>query len=157
MFIYFNISYFDMLYSRRERRFSLNKDNSDIPLFLITIIFILFILKIFKYFPVAVLSESMKGTFSRGDTLVIEKIDDNNLKNIKEYDIIYYKKDNKYIIHRIIAVKKENGNKVFITKGDNNATEDEWKVYEEDILGIMKFSIPYTGYPAVWFNEMLNN
>lgn len=157
MFIYFNISYFDMLYSRRERRFSLNKDNSDIPLFLITIIFILFILKIFKYFPVAVLSDSMKDTFSRGDTLVIEKIDDNNLKNIKEYDIIYYKKDNKYIIHRIVDVKEENGKKVFITKGDNNKTEDEWKVYEEDILGIMKFSVPYTGYPAVWFNEMLNN
>ncbi len=158
MVIYFNISYLTMMYDRKNRRFSLNKnDKGTTILTIIVIMFVLFILKIFKYFPIAVLSNSMETTFSKGDAVIIEKIDKNSLGQLKVYDIIYYKKNNKLIIHRIEQIEEIDNKRVFITKGDNNPTKDPWYVYEEDIIGIMKFKIPCLGYPAVWFNEAINN
>ena len=147
-----------MMYYRKNRRFSLNKnDKGTTILTIIVIMFVLFILKIFKYFPIAVLSNSMETTFSKGDAVIIEKIDKNSLGQLKVYDIIYYKKNNKLIIHRIEQIEEIDNKRVFITKGDNNPTKDPWYVYEEDIIGIMKFKIPCLGYPAVWFNEAINN
>jgi signal peptidase len=157
LFIYYNILYFNMFYTKRERRFSNNKNYLDIPIIIISVFLILFILKAFKYYPIAVLSDSMEDTFQRGDSVIIEKIDDNNLKNIEKHDIIYYKKDSKYIIHRVVSIEEKEGKKIFITKGDNNQENDDWDVYEEEILGIMKISIPNIGYPAVWLYEILNN
>lgn len=154
--IYINISYFDMLYDRKERRFSLSDKKGDIPLLIFTIIFILFVLKTFKYYPVAVLSNSMNPMFSKGDSIIVEKIDKTSLENLQVYDIIYYRKNNRYIIHRIVEIKEENGKRIFITKGDNNQEKDSWNVYEEEIIGIMKFNVPYLGYPAVWFKEGIN-
>lgn len=29
------------------------------------------------------------------------------------------------------------------------------KVEEKQVLGIVKFKIPYAGYPSVWFSEIL--
>ena len=155
---YFNISSFDMKFDRRERRTYLYKRSTrDSICLAISFIFILFILKFFNYYPVAVLSDSMKPLFSRGYTVIVKKINKNDLDSIKECDIIYYKKDNKYIIHRIKEIKYLDGRKVYITKGDNNKTEDSFLVYDEEIKGIVKLEIPYIGFPAVWFNEALKN
>lgn len=157
MFVYFNINCFEMMYDRKERRFYLNKDSKIVPVISIfTIILIIFILKGFKYFPIAVLSDSMKPLFSRGDTVIIEKINEKSLKEMKAYDIIYYKKNNRYIVHRIEKIETVDGRMIITTKGDNNDNIDSWKVYEEDIIGIMRVKVPYIGYPAVWLNEALN-
>lgn len=157
MFVYFNINCFEMMYDRKERRFYLNKDSKIVPVISIfTIILIIFILKGFKYFPIAVLSDSMKPLFSRGDTVIIEKINEKSLKEMKAYDIIYYKKNNRYIVHRIEKIETVDGRMIITTKGDNNDNIDSWKVYEEDIMGIMRVKVPYIGYPAVWLNEALN-
>lgn len=157
MFVYFNINSFEMMYDHKERRFYLNKDSKIVPVISIfAIILIIFILKGFKYFPIAVLSDSMKPLFSRGDTVIIEKINEKSLKEMKAYDIIYYKKNNRYIVHRIEKIENVDGRMIITTKGDNNDNIDSWKVYEEDIIGIMRVKVPYIGYPAVWLNEALN-
>lgn len=158
MIVYFNINHFNTLYDRRERRFREEKySKSTYILSIITALLILFTLKVFNYFPVAVLSESMNPIFSKGDVIVIEKVNESILDSLKEYDIIYYKKDNKYIIHRIYKIEEKNGKRVITTKGDNNNDIDTWKVYDEEIVGVMKLKFPYIGYPTVWFNELLNN
>lgn len=156
MIIYYNNYYMELMYERKMRRFETNY-KKDIPLYIITILIILFILKVFKYYPVAILSNSMKDTFSKGDAVVVEKIDSNNIKKLKEYDIIYYRKNNKYIIHRIVEIINEDDKKYFITKGDNNNTIDNWKVTEEEIIGVIRFSIPFIGYPSVWMNDSINS
>lgn len=156
MIIYYNIYYIELIYNGRTRRYSTNS-KKEYPLYIIIIVLILFILKVFKYYPVAILSNSMKNTFSKGDTVIVEKVNDINIDKIKEYDIIYYKKNNKYIIHRVVEIINKENNRLFITKGDNNNNKDNWIVNEEDIIGIIKFSIPYIGYPSVWMNDCLNN
>lgn len=117
----------------------------------------MFILKFFKYYPISILSDSMKNTFSRGDIAIIEKLDRDYIEEIRVNDIIYYKKNNKLIIHRIVNIEIINNRIVITTKGDNNDDIDPWKVYEEEIVGIVKGKIPFLGYPAVWLNEAFND
>lgn len=74
-----------------------------------------------------VISNSMQPTFEKGDKIIVKK-----QKNYEVGDIITYIDDNKNLItHRIIE-KYEDG---YITKGDNNNTEDKEKVRENQILG----------------------
>lgn len=132
------------------------KITSYIPFIIILIVMVCFIGGMFKYQPIAVLSNSMVPQFARGDAVIIEKITNNSLKNLKKNNIIYYKKDGNLIVHRIIDIQgTESGNMKIKTKGDNNNTEDVWTVLPQDIIGVVRFMIPYIGYPSVLVNELL--
>ena len=74
-----------------------------------------------------VMSDSMKPTFDKGDKIVVKKQKDYEVGDI----ITYIDNDKNLITHRIIE-KYEDG---FITKGDNNNTEDKEKVRKNQVLG----------------------
>ena len=74
-----------------------------------------------------VMSDSMKPTFEKGDKIVVKKQKDYEVGDI----ITYIDNDKNFITHRIIE-KYEDG---FITKGDNNNTEDKEKVRKNQVLG----------------------
>ena len=72
------------------------------------------------------------------------------------YDILYYSKEGKLVIHRIVSINIGENEKIEIkTKGDNNNAEDNWVVTEEEIIGKVKFMLPYIGYPSVLVNDLL--
>lgn len=154
----FSIDYLVELEDKRKSKRKIDKGNSlsTYILFVVTIIVVLFIVGVFKYQPIAILSNSMKGAFSKGDAVIVEKIDNSNLSLIKKDDVIYYKYDGKYITHRVVDINKENNSYVFYTKGDNNLTVDEWEVNGYMVEGIVRGSIKYVGWPAVWFNTLLS-
>lgn len=74
---------------------------------------------------------SMYDTIEIGD-IVIVKIGE----EIKEKDIITYKKDEAFITHRIIEINGES----IIAKGDNNNTIDE-PISKDDVIGKVVFII----------------
>lgn len=126
-----------------------------IPIIIILIFFVLFTAGLLKYKPVAIMSNSMKPIFSRGDIVVIEKLNDKSIKNLKLYDIIEYRLDGILVVHRIINIENHNdGTLSFITKGDNNNAADLEKVNENQIIGKVRLSIPKIGYPSVFFGEL---
>lgn len=89
---------------------------------------------IFGYKPFIVLSGSMEGKIHKGD-LIITKITDPT--TLKINDIIAFRDaENTVTTHRIIDVVKTNGKTQFITKGDNNSTQDRNLVSLEDVEGI---------------------
>lgn len=90
---------------------------------------------IFGYKPFIVLSGSMETEIYKGDLVIVKNIDVNKLK---ENDIIAFSDEDNYVVtHRIInIVKKENGEVEFITKGDNNNTQDSGTVKLKDVEGI---------------------
>lgn len=138
-----------------HRRLKKQSPFKMLPFVFIIVILVLFIAGFFKYMPVAVMSNSMKGTYERGDVVIISKIDDEEIKNLKIGDIIEYAYDKTYVMHRIIRIDKDiNGNLLFTTKGDNNKSEDKRKVTEKQVLGIIKYKIPKIGYPSVLINEI---
>lgn len=95
----------------------------------------------------------MKPEFSRGDVCIVKKIDE--VEEIQQGDIIEYIYNNTSILHRVIKIEESITRKEFITKGDNNTMQDIYPVHEEQILGIVKYKIPYIGYPSVWLSELL--
>ncbi len=159
MFVYFNISTLVNNSDSRTRRFIDEKNGGITILAIVVSVLIMFILRVFNYYPMAVLSDSMKDTFKRGDLLILEKLSDKDINNLVQYDIIYYRYDNTYVVHRINYISRLSNGDIdyLITKGDNNSSEDNWRVYPEDIVAKYNVSLPYFGYPTVWFNELLNN
>ena len=157
--LYLLLSYYIYLslYNRillEDRKNSRRKSNNKLMILLFAFVFVimLFVLGLFKYKPVTILSSSMKKSFDRGDIVIIEKI--NSCENLKKGDIIYYKKDNDYIVHRIASINYLNSNYVIKTQGDNNLEIDDWDVKEENIEGIIRGNVKYLGWPSIIISEL---
>jgi signal peptidase I len=116
------------------------------------IVLIMFVLGVFSYVPMVVVSESMKGTFSRGDVVIVHKIKPADAKNTLQIgEIIEYKSENGLsIIHRIIEIRGSDSTRRYITKGDNNPIADDMPVKPEQIIGVAGWYIPYIGYPTLF-------
>lgn len=50
------------------------------------------------------------------------------------------------IVHRVMDIE----GKEYITKGDNNDSEDDWVVFKDDIKGEVIYKVPYIGYAIEW-------
>lgn len=152
------VNYVDIKSSRIMTRRQVKKESvvSYIPFVIVLVVLVCFISGTFKYQPIAVLSNSMLSTFARGDAVIMKKIDKKDLKKLKKGTILYYSKEGRLIVHRIVSVKHTDDGKVEVTtKGDNNNANDPWVITEDDMIGTVSFMIPYIGYPSVWVNELL--
>lgn len=139
--------------TRREKK-NINPTKSA-KLVIITIVLTVFIAGLFPYKPVAVMSNSMVPDFHRGYIVISKKINKEDIKKINVGDILEYQLESNVIIHRVIKIEEKDGMKIFTTKGDNNDFPDIKEVKENQVLGVVKFKIPYAGYPSVWFSEIL--
>ncbi len=122
-----------------------------------TIIVMFFSGNLYSYFPAAIMSDSMQTYMSIGDLAIIKKIDDKNkIENLKISDVLAYKLGNKMITHRIIDIKRSvnDNNLYFITKGDNNRQPDPDKVYSNQVIGTIEYTLKYLGYPSVVLKNM---
>lgn len=115
---------------------------------------IMFMTGVFAYKPSAIMSNSMVPTFSRGSLVIVQNLRDP--MDINVGDIIQYERHDEMITHRVVAITQADdgsGNRVFITKGDNNPSRDE-PVSQDHVTGIVQAQIPYIGYPTVWLHEI---
>ena len=126
-----------------------------IPIML-TIIIIYFVSGYFKYYALAIASGSMNPVFDRGSVVIIEQVNDkyDNYNKLKEGKIIAFKAEKNTVVHRLIRIVNVGDEIFYYTKGDANKKEDDYLIKKENIIGIVKFTIPYIGYPTVWFSEI---
>lgn len=136
----------------KERKKAKKKPKSFL-LFLLCISFVCFMLGIFPYEPIAILSNSMTPTFSRGDVLIFKKLKEEELTEIERNTIIVYQIGNQNVAHRIINKVEKNKETFYQTKGDKNNVEDRNLVGTNQIKGVYVFSIKYAGFPSVWLYE----
>lgn len=115
---------------------------------------IAFSMGLLPYAPMVIASNSMFPLIERGDIVVTKKIAFNN---IKINDIIEYKLDNIYVVHRVISITETNEGRKLITKGDNNNSNDKKPVFEDQVHGIIVGNIPKVGYPTLWLKDIINN
>ncbi len=101
----------------------------------------------FGWKPFIVLSGSMETEIYPGDVVVVKEVDTNE---IKENEIIAFKKNDVVITHRVVDIIKENGTTKFKTKGDNNNTEDSGYVLAEQVEGVYQFKIKSLGNFAMF-------
>ena len=137
---------------RRHRR---PKFAFDIAFGLVMVALVLFMTGVFTYKPVVIMSNSMVPVFSRGSIVVVQRLRDP--MDISIGDIIQYQSDsNVMITHRVVAIdtaEDDSGDRVFTTKGDNNPSRDP-PVKQGNVIGIIRSTVPYVGYPTVLLREM---
>ena len=120
----------------------------------IVILMVCFGLGLFPVDPLVIASDSMAPKIRKGDIVIIK---DTNVDDIKKGDVIRYRMDNYYVVHRVVLIEEdEDGNRTFITKGDNNNDIDLYPVKENQVAGVVKLDIPYMGYPTLILGELLN-
>jgi signal peptidase len=74
-------------------------------------------------------------------------------KNYQKNDIITFRTNaslKETTTHRIVKISQKNETTYFQTKGDANNAPDSQPVPKDWILGKVKFSIPYIGYPIIF-------
>lgn len=99
--------------------------------------------EIFGYKVFVIVSKSMQPTIKVGDAIFIKQVPENELK---VGDIISFRTDGYINTHRIKQIiTDENGNKQYVTKGDNNKEEDREKVRYSEIEGIYVFKLASLG------------
>lgn len=109
---------------------------------------------LFGYAILRVQTSSMVPTYEEGDFLLSEEVETSTLK---VGDVItFYSRDPRINgmlnTHRITAVDKVNGIRVFTTKGDAAEKEDSYKVSEKDVFGKVQGNIGF----LKWLAEILS-
>ena len=120
---------------------------------MIVVILVYFTSGYFKYYAVAIASGSMEKEISKGDIVIIKKIE-SKYNELKKGQIIAYEYNGIIVVHRIIKILKDDGEYFIYTKGDANNEPDNYVVEQKMIIGIVKIKLPYMGLPTVWLNEL---
>ncbi len=98
----------------------------------------------------------MNPSIHRGDMVLVEKLNDDEIDDLSVGDILVYNKDDRVIVHRIYEILEVADGVAYVTKGDNNESEDSWFVTADKIIGKVKLNFKFIGYPAVLLNEFIN-
>lgn len=89
-----------------------------------------------------IVSGSMMPNLNIGDIAIIKE---EKTENLKKGDIISFRRGKLVITHRIENVIITDGNREYVTKGDNNNVQDNEMVKEKEIEGKLIAKIPYLG------------
>lgn len=142
-------------YVEKERE-SFNKISRKFiytPIIIFLLIITSLVSGLFKYKMIAVASGSMQPTYNRGDAIIYEKV---KAEEIDVGHVLAFKYQNLIVTHRVITKYTNNNTIKFQTKGDANKDKDAFLVPKEDVLGEVKYVVPYIGLPTVWFSEIRN-
>lgn len=104
-------------------------------------------------------SQSMQPTLNYGDLILVRK---EPAERIAVGDIIAFNVPSPYnlvaqspTIHKVVEKLNEDGETYFKTKGDNNPTEDQWKVPAKNVIGKYAGKVPYIGLAALFLRSPL--
>ena len=111
----------------------------------------------FKYQAIVVATGSMSPNINKGDVVVVKKLNDNEIRNLKIGDILVFNRENKIVVHRIYKIYSSGDEIFFKTKGDNNNAPDSYLIEIHEILGVVKLKVRYIGYPTVALYERINS
>ncbi len=106
----------------------------------------------FRYGALVIATKSMTGELNKGDMVVYERYDDQQLK---EGDIIVFIRGQSKIVHRIVRIDRSYGEPRYYTKGDANEDLDFGWIGDEDIFGVIKFKVAFVGYPTILLRDAL--
>ena len=106
----------------------------------------------FKWGVLVIGSGSMTGVIDKGDVVIYDSYISGDLLKLGE--IIIFEKDGVQVVHRIVDVVNSKGVVKYYTKGDANKKQDDGYITLSDVRGIVKFKIPYIGYPSLWLRDI---
>jgi signal peptidase len=106
---------------------------------------------LFGISPHLVSGPSMKPNLSPGDLVISRSVD---VEDIRAGDIIQFDTPHGDVVHRVIRVQHSGQGPVFITKGDNNNTEDP-PITASQVEGKVILDVPYVGWVPIKLKEVI--
>ncbi len=102
-------------------------------------------------FPMIVLTDSMYPEIKSGDLIVCKQTDTSKIQ-VGDVITFYDPAGNgtSTVTHRVTEITEKDGSLAFMTKGDNNNTEDKDPVPAEKVIGRYSFKIPGLGNVAMF-------
>lgn len=107
-----------------------------------------FSLGLFPIFPSVIISGSMRPYFQVGDIALVYKV---KPETLRVGDVVCYRGESLPVLHRIIEIREERGERLLVTKGDANRVPDPAPVAMEQVKGKVVGKIPKIG----WFTVFL--
>lgn len=101
--------------------------------------------------PFLVSGVSMLPTYHTGDVVIVRQVPP---EQVQVGDVILFKGKGGSIVHRVVEIQEQDGQRIFITKGDNNNTLDD-PVTPEEYGGKAVGFIPRVGWIAIIFRKVL--
>jgi len=107
----------------------------------------------------AIANQSMNSAIQQGDLAIIRGVD---TRTLQPGEIIAVKltgpEQAKYglpseIVRRIVKISRNNGTELFLTKGDGNPANDPFSVTPSAISGRVVGSVPFLGFPILFFSS----
>lgn len=151
--------FIDSLYEKK-RKYALGKTSliwrvfsRALTVIVITIMLgtVMLISNQFKYGALVVATPSMTGELNQGDAAIFEKYDGTP---VVEGQVIVFELNGSYIIHRVADIQTVNGMTRYFTKGDANEDLDAGYITSSDIVGYVRYKIPYIGFPTLWLRSL---
>ncbi len=142
-----------LVWKEKTKNYHIPSLKTGIGYFVVIIVFLFLGVKVVPENTLVIASNSMYSYIHRGDIVLIQK---KPFSSVQKNDIIKYRLDNQYIVHRVVEIKT-NGKqeKYFVTKGDNNDEVDLYPVMEDQYEGVVVGKIPFLGYPRLILNDIL--
>lgn len=116
-----------------------------------TFIAVIGILLIVSTFPVTgnfkvlvVRSGSMEPEIKTGGIVLVKPVAEYNVGDVITFFDVKSPRFN--VTHRIVEIKDGGGQKVYVTKGDANKTQDPEEILSRNVIGKVLFDVPYIGY-----------
>ena len=121
-----------------------------IPVLSVLILIVVLVSGLLKYKMIAIGSNSMVPVYYRGDAVIYEQLKENISDNVEVGDILVFDRNGIIMTHRVNKIiYANNGNYIYITKGDANENVDSFETEENKVLGIVKYRVKYIGYPTI--------
>ena len=150
--------FLETLYAKRRRMaLSPKKRGAAVAITLTVLLMVSVVMLIscqFRYAALVIGSGSMSGEIEKGDVILYEQYKNQPLE---VGQVIVFYKDGTRVIHRIIDIQFIDGQTCYFTKGDANEDPDLGHVTNGDVTGIVRASIPYVGYPSIWFRDAFSS
>ena len=147
---------------KRENRLAKYFDKKPVYAYVIRVgviaVVAAFFLGIFPIYPVAILTGSMAGTFERGSLVFVERVPQGEaFIMVGEGEVIHFiSRGRVEYIHRVVDFAHgADGERQYITQGDASYLIDPFPVYQDDVLGIARATLPFFGYPYIFFQAIV--
>ncbi len=149
--------FIDSLYEKKRRLALGKKSRLEVPITVLAVTIMLAVIMLisnqFRFGAYVIATESMTGELNKGDAAIYERYDD---QTVIEGQVIAFRDGKSVVIHRVNDIQIINGQTRYFTKGDANEDMDAGFIYDSNIIGLVKFKIPFIGYPTLWLRSLFS-
>ncbi len=162
LFAFINLMLYPAIYLfldalfEKKKRYALGKKSRLAPVFtaltvVIMVATVMLISNQFHYGALVIATDSMTGELNKGDVAIVERLED---EQPEIGQVIVFNISGRNVVHRLVDIKRINGQIRYYTKGDANEEMDAGFIVREQLVGTVDWKVPFIGYPTLWLRSL---